>query len=285
MKRFVIVMKRFVMKRFVALLLVVLLILSFLLVFLLVSGYGCRPKSPQSSDLQEKICEAVGTALAEYENQLEADLQECEKEKIILQNKIDDLQSQLSDCNVKMATFEEQIADLKAQLAKCNDCSNCEAMLADCQDDLKDCNRRICELLEELEKCKGWEIDNPQIVGQVSHRQMIEFLRKVFPNAEFRGVEEAEFDLTNKSEIERFLDEMPERNFSDQGDFVWFLMGEFTNQSGWENIPIGWAKVSDGDFYAVVVVKESGQLVAFKITSSLQLQKISSSEAKFVLIG
>ena len=284
------------------------------LVSLFLPGCGCgktpQSEEPEESALQEEICEAVGDVLTRYQLQCEADLRECEKEKVILQDRADDFQGQLADCNAKRATLEKQIADLKdqlAKLAKCDDCSKCEAMLVDCQDDLKSCqddlkncqskldicqddikdrDRRICELLEELEECEGWSINAPQVVGSITHRQMIEFLREVFPNAEFRGVEEAEFDLTNKSEVERFLDEMPERSFSDQGDLVWRLMGEFTGQSGWEDIPIGWAKVSDGEFYPITVVKEGSQLVAFKIRSSYSLERISSdSNVKWCLVG
>jgi len=248
------------------------------LISLFLPGCGKTPQSeePEESALQEEICEAVGEILARH------------------QHRADDFQNQLADCNAKRATLEKQIADLKAQLAKCDDCSKCEAMLADCQgdlkscqDDLKDRDKRICELLEEVEECEGWRIINaPQVEGSMTHRQMMELLREVFPNAEFRGVEEAEFDLTNKSEIERFLDEMPERSFSGQGDLVWRLMGEFTGQSGLEDIPIGWAKVSDGEFYPITVVKEGSQLAAFKIRSTYSLERISSdSNVKWCLVG
>jgi len=274
---------------------------------------GCGATQPESEPiqsefaLQEEICEAVGEIIAGYELQCELDLKECEGEKTTLEDEVNNLRSQLADCKAEKSAIEKQISGLEDQLAECEDCSyledqiedlednlakcqndleNCRTDLDDCQNDLNNRDKRICELLEELEECEGWSIKEPQIVGQLSHRQMIEFLRDVFPKAEFRGVEEAEFDLTSKGEIERFLDEMPERSFSDNGDFIFSLMGQFTNQSGWEDIPIGWAKKSDGEFYAVTVVKGLTGLTAYKIKQSGQMSKISSdSSVRYCLIG
>jgi hypothetical protein len=95
---------------------------------------------------------------------------------------------------------------------------------------------------------------SPEIVGHITHEQMIYLLRDIFPFADQRGAEEQLFDVTTIGDIEYFLSYLSPGVFDSQGDYVAFLIGEFSLWTGGENIPIIEVKESDGEMFAVTIV-------------------------------
>ena len=143
------------------------------------------------------------------------------------------LQGEIDDCRAALAISESEKLALAGGLA------DCEGQLAGCESELAMAG-----------------ITPPLVVGSISHQDMICLLREKFPEASWRGAESSSFDLTSLSEVQRFLNEdlTDEEGLADESDYIFRLMGSF-NQPGWEQIPVGWAKVSDGDFYMIVVVE------------------------------
>jgi hypothetical protein len=110
------------------------------------------------------------------------------------------------------------------------------------------------------------EIAPPEVVDTITKKVMIEnVLRSVFPNADHRGAEEQNFDVTTMVEIERFIQSLDLSGLN-HNQFIVTLENEFANRPGWECVPIGEAKRSDGELYIITVVKEAGRLVVFEIT-------------------
>lgn len=130
-------------------------------------------------------------------------------------------------------------------------------------------------------------ISPPQIVSTVSNQDMLVFLRKVFPNASFRGVEENTYQLTYYSEIQRFLeaDNTNQMSLQRTGNYVFRLMGNFS-RPGWENIPVGWVK-TDNRFYFVFIVSEKNAMRIYSLDpANDQPQPFETdATAKFVLVG
>lgn len=163
--------------------------------------------------------------------------------------------------------------------------------ITDLTNQLNQRDKEITSLLDEIWVFKELlaPISPPDIVGIISHNEIIDLLREYFPYAMFRGVEAPEFKLTTLEEIERFLQEDDTDILpigENKGDYIFRLIGEFS-QPGWEEIPVGWIKESDGDINIIVIVLEEGNakiLVVDPTTDSFWWLEEANENIMFVLV-
>ena len=116
------------------------------------------------------------------------------------------------------------------------------------------------------EEIEANQISPPGIVGQADHAEIMMALREAFPEAQMRGVEQEEFSLTTPDEIKRFVRESYSSWQTCSGsDQVNAIIGLMSSAPGWEDIPIGWAKSSDGSFFLITLIEQPSGLVACQV--------------------
>jgi hypothetical protein len=132
------------------------------------------------------------------------------------------------------------------------------------------------------------EPPSPQIVGHMTHEEMIYLLRDIFPFAFQRGAEEQVFDIPTRSDIEQFLQTCSfPSTFNSQGDLMEFLRGNFYSWSQGENIPLGEVKVSDSEFFAITIASGGnwqGQWMVLRINADGSLTAINSPDTREVSV-
>lgn len=196
----------------------------------------------------------------------------CKQEPVEAEEKlVEEIEEELSEAQSDISDLEEEIASLKEELRS-----------------LEEPAEEILEVAEEIPEVEvNISMLSPKVLDTISHDQMIDVLREKFPEAMFRGVEAASFEITSLSEIERFLEEDQidkEDLGGNKGDYVFRLMGQFS-QPNWEKIPVGWAK-SDEEIYNIVVVEENSQITVYGIDPMTdKIWEISKApQVKFVLV-
>lgn len=102
----------------------------------------------------------------------------------------------------------------------------------------------------------------PQVVGTIDREQVVQILRTYFPGSYIRGVMDASYDLTNLSEIQRFLTADDTNKLAGQlrpHDLAFRLLGQFS-VPGWNRIPVGWLGRQE-DILNFALVSEAGLVV------------------------
>jgi hypothetical protein len=153
---------------------------------------------------------------------------------------------------------------------------------------IKELNGVIEELDDTIQRLTAEDIISPPLpVSAVSSQEMLVFLRKAFPNADFRGVEENLYQLTYYAEVLRFLaaDNTDQISLQKAGNYVFRLMGNFS-RPGWEDIPVGWVK-TDSRFYFIFIVSDQNSMKIYRLDPKSDQPQLFETDttAKFVLVG
>jgi len=94
---------------------------------------------------------------------------------------------------------------------------------------------------------------DPDIVGEITHQELIEILREIFPTALFRGASSLQYDLVEIEEIEKFLaKDNTDKLGMDRDSSIHHLIGQCAIP-GWNGVPVGFVR-TETRLYNLVVV-------------------------------
>jgi hypothetical protein len=122
-------------------------------------------------------------------------------------------------------------------------------------------------------------VSSPTVIRSISNEELKDLMRDKFPNAQFRGIENWGFILVPKAEVQDHVkDFLIANSFSgEESDREMWLLSSFF-ESGWERVPVGWAKFggNQGDFFVFVVVDHpvSHVMVPMKINPDGSLTEL-----------
>ncbi|MDP2967313.1 MAG: hypothetical protein Q8N87_02800 [bacterium] len=124
---------------------------------------------------------------------------------------------------------------------------------------------------------------HPQILGTIAFCDLLEKAREWAPLAEYRWMMSESYELTSKADIEWALGQI-----GPWGCCIGILdlIDLFHGQSGYENVPFGYVKYSDGTMRNVAVYKDivTGQIRALLLVDGEFQELISDSYITEIVI-